>query len=303
MALHLLSRRRFSAATVLGTACFGEPAQTPDKQAAFRSTTNLVLLEVDVLDKLGLPITGLKRDDFRIRESGRLRPIAHFSTGAEQVCVGLVIDFSRSMQPIQAMVASAVAQFGGMLNAADELFLVLFNESILFESHTVLLQAIPPHQVPNIIASTRPDGMTALYDATLRAAELMRDGRHSRRVLVILSDGEDTASRTSLNDALTTIQSSNYTIGMFAPGSWGSNAGALRRLAETTGGLAVFDPDSTLLKEFFERVIADLRARYVIGFLAAEPPLGKSETRNLNVEIVHPHQQKARIRTRKHYRI
>lgn len=304
--MQLLSRRGFAAAAVLGTAAAAESAQIPDERAAFRSTTNLVLLEVSVVDASGVPVAGLEKHNFQVKESGRPRQISHFSTGAEQVCVGLVVDFSRSMRAQQNLVAMAVARFCAQLEAADEIFLVLFNERILFESTPQLLSEMTPEEVSKAIASKQPDGQTALYDAICKGAELSHGGGHPRRVLVILSDGADTASRASLDDAIATIQSSNlliYSVGMPAPGTIPSGLGVLRRLTDTTGGFSVSDPDPSALTSFFERVIADLRARYVLGYLAAEPPSGKAETRSLSVGIVKPSVRNLRIKTRKQYRI
>lgn len=299
-----LSRRRF-AASVLGTAWSVQSLDRAGERAAFRSTTNLVLLEVSVLDSKGVPVAGLEKEDFQVKESGRPRRISHFSTGAEQVCLGLVVDFSRSMKSQQAIVASAVAELSSRLQAADELFLVLFNESILFESNPTLLSGMTPETVSGIISSTLPDGQTALYDAVLKGVGLALAGSRSRRVLVVLSDGVDTVSKASLGDTIAAIHSSNlliYAVGIADPTA-AAAPGVLKRLAETTGGFAVLDPDPQALRAFFERVVADLRARYVIGYLAAEPPAGKSETRTLSVNIVNPAIRGVRIRTRKQYRI
>ncbi|MEP7365556.1 MAG: VWA domain-containing protein [Acidobacteriota bacterium] len=303
----MLSRRWFAATAVLGTAYSLQSAQMPgEQQAAFRTTSNLVLLEVSVLDANGVPVAGLEKQNFQIKESGRPRQISHFATGAEQVCVGLLVDFSRSMRAQQELVSSAVAQFSARLQPADELFLVLFNESILVESEPKLLAGTKPQEVANVISSTRPDGQTALYDALLKGAELSRRGSLSRRVLVILSDGADTASRASLEDAIAAIHSSNlliYTVGMPARGTVSSGLGVLKRLAESTGGFTVADPGPEALSLFFDRVSADIRARYVIGYMAVEPPPGKTETRSLSVDIVHPPVRSIRIKARKKYRI
>ncbi len=304
--MRLLSRRWFAANAALGAAYVAQSGQTPGEQAAFRATTNLVLLEVSVLDANGVPVAGLEKHNFQIKESGRPRQISHFATGAEQVCVGLLVDFSRSMRAQQDLVSSAVAEFSSHLQPADELFLVLFNESILFESEPKLLANMLPADVANTISSTRADGQTGLYDALLRGAELVQHGRLSRRVLVILSDGADTASEVSLDDAVAAVHSSNlliYSVALPDPRSPVTNSGVLKRLAEATGGFAVSSPGPTELRSFFERVSADIRARYVIGYLAAEPPPGKSETRTLSVDIVKPPVRNIRVKTRKQYRI
>jgi VWFA-related protein len=302
----LLNRRRFFGAAALAPFGSAQAAAQKDTTPAFRTTTNLVVLEVSVFDDMGQPVAGLSKDNFQVKESGQPRPLSHFSTGVEQVSVGLVLDFSRSMRANQPMVASAVAQFTKRLEEADELFLVLFNESILFRCQPTLLNEMTPAGVSKVVSNAKPDGKTALYDAVLAAADIVQTGNHSRRVLVILSDGKDTASGASLSDAMAAIHSSNlliYSIGMFAPGSWDSDPDVLRRMTETTGGLAVFDPEPSRLGRFFERVIADLRARYVIGYLADEPSHGRAETRKLKVEILNPPRRGLHVRTRQYYRI
>jgi VWFA-related protein len=282
------------------------PAQTPEEQAAFRATTNLVLLEVSVLDANGVPVAGLEKQNFQIKESGRPRQISHFATGAEQVCVGLVVDFSRSMRAQQDLVASAIAEFSSYLQPADELFLVLFNEAILFESEPRLLSMMSPTDIAKRISATRADGQTGLYDALLKGAALAQHGQLSRRVLVILSDGADTASKASLDRAVDAVHSSNlliYSVGLPDPRSVVTGSGVLKRLAEATGGFWVSEPNPAELHSFFERVSADIRARYVIGYMAVEPPAGKSETRTLSVDIVKPAVRNLRVKARKQYRI
>lgn len=304
--MRLLTRRRFAAASVFGTVCPAHPSQSSSEQPAFRSTTSLVLLEVSVFDLHGVPVAGLEKSDFQVKESGRPRRISHFSTGAGQVSVGLVVDLSRSMRARQAAVASAAAQFSAQLQPADELFFVLFNESILVESLPKLLTALTPAEVTSIVASAPCDGQTALYDAVLNGADLARNSAHARRVLVVLSDGADTASKSSWSDTLAAIQASNlliYTVGIRADGGEPGAPGVLRRLAETTGGFAVFNPDPASLPAFFQRVVSDLRARYVLGYQAVEPTAGRTETRALRVNILNPAIRNVRIRTRKQYRI
>lgn len=302
----LWSRRRFTVAAALAAAATSPASQPEEEQAAFRTTTNLVLLEVSVLDVNGVPVAGLEKNDFKIEESGRPRQISHFATGAEQVCIGLMVDFSRSMKAQQDVVASAVAHFSNQLQPADELFLVLFNESILYESSPKPLTELTPAEVSRVVSGTKADGQTALYDALIESSRAEHFGSNSRRVLVVLSDGADTASKASFDDALNAIQSSNmliYTVGIPAPGPPSGAPGVIKRLAETTGGFSVFDPDPASLGPFFERVVTDLRARYVLGFLASEPPAGKTETRRLKVKVMKPAVRKFKIRTREQYRI
>jgi Ca-activated chloride channel family protein len=210
------------------------------------------------------------------------------------------------MRVRQDLVSSAVAEFSSYLQPADELFLVLFNERILFESEPTPLAGMPPAEVAKAISSTHADGQTGLYDALLRGAELAGHGKLSRRVLVVLSDGADTASQAPLEAALDAVHSSNlliYSVGLPDPRNPVPGSGVLKRLAETTGGFVISNPDPEELRSFFERVSADIRARYVIGYVASEPPPGKSETRRLSVDVVKADARRIRVKARKQYRI
>ena len=182
----------------------------------------------------------------------------------------------------------------------------MFNDEVYVRYRPERL-GVRPAKAESPLAGQRPDGRTALYDALLKAIEVNQSATNPRRVLILVSDGQDNASQASYGDVLAAIQESNvliYAVGLFTPGTSHSGAGVLKRLTESTGGLVAFDPDSNRLLAFFERVMKDLRSRYVIGYMATEPPPGVTETRRLEVQLTGSAKRRGlRVRTRRHYRI
>jgi len=202
-----------------------------------------VVLHATVQNHKGAPVSGLGKDDFQIYEDGVLQQIEYYSHEDIPVTVGLVVDNSGSMGPKRAEVIAAAMAFARSSNPQDQMFVVNFNEHVSFglPANTPFTDQTTQLQVAlsRIIAS----GETALCDALAAALEHVKKGNRDKKVLIVLSDGGDNASRYKLGQILTMAGQSDaiiYTIGIYTEEDPDQNPNALRQLSKATGGEAFF---------------------------------------------------------------
>lgn len=270
---------------------------------SFRSTVNLVLLDVLVTDGAGRPVAGLERSNFRLKVNNQIVTVDRVTTGATDLSLGLVLDYSRSMRNSQARVVQAVAQLRSRLDAQDEAFVLVFNE--------VVKTVIPAARIGKATATwstllypIQPDGQTALFDAIVQGTITLRSAAHPRRAVLVLSDGQDTASRHSRADAEKALMESNilfYAVGLFKPGEMDTDPRTLSSFADRSGGRAIFEPSVDRLGAEFDGILAELRARYVLGFLTGDAVNGQGETRRVQVSASDANGRSLRIRTRQSF--
>jgi Ca-activated chloride channel family protein len=246
---------------------------TPSGQV-FKSTVDLASFGVTVVDKKGALATGLERDDFEIREDGRAQDVTLFARGdqvesAPELHLGLLFDTSGSMEENIGFSRSAAIKFLNTLVEAKDVTLVDFDTEIRVVRYG-------PQDFARLVERIRrrkPDGNTALYDAlgVYLDGAAAEDGR---RILVLYTDGGDTSSSMSFSEAQTLLRASDITL--FAVGFLSHLSQSvqmdqrlkIRQLAEVTGGLAFFP---TVIKELdatYDKVLAEIRAQYTIGYLS-----------------------------------
>lgn len=191
----------------------GQEPQRP----LYRGGVDLVNVSATVTDGAGHFVKGLTRDDFVLLEDGRELPIAQFSSERVPVSLGIVVDASSSMDGERMSQArKALEQLLERLpDPDDEIFLYSFSEEpVLEQGWTTNRGAIRA-----ALRRIDPSGRTSLYDTVARAVALANTGRHPKKALVIISDGNDTASHTSVEALRRQIQESEllvYAIGVDA---------------------------------------------------------------------------------------
>lgn len=278
-------------------------AQSPQDRPAFSSTSELVVLHVSVVDRRAGFVAGLPREAFTVLEDGRAQPIAFFESQDTPVTVGLVIDSSGSMLPRRDAVIAAGMAFAESSHPDDEMFTINFNEKVwpglppgrLFTSdHADLRQALN---------RSGARGQTALFDAVDAGLRHLDAGSKPRRVLVVISDGGDNASRAAfaavLNEALRR-DVVIYAVGIYDRNDRDANPSLLRKLADATGGEAFFPRETGDVLPALERIARDIRSSYTIGYVPAAAAKA-GEKRNVRVTVRPPDGRKLNARARSAY--
>lgn len=183
------------AASALATVS-AQQVQSDGQSFRFRTGVELINVTATVTDRNGRFVSGLRKDDFRIFQDDQPQPITHFDAERVPVSLGIVLDTSGSMAGEKMAAArEALNRFlFDLLDKDDEVFLYRFDGSPqLVEGWTT-----DRRRITEELGRIQPRGGTALYDAVAEAVPLAQAGRHRKKALVIISDGNDTASRTSV---------------------------------------------------------------------------------------------------------
>ena len=276
------------------------------QQGRYRSSIELVNVGVMVFDKRGNFITDLKEGDFELFEEGQRQDVTFFSRGdtgaeAQNLRLGLLFDTSGSMTDDIRFARTAAIKFLNGLPEAEDITLVDFDTEVRVARYG---QNDFPRLVERI-RGRKPDGWTALYDALgiyLDGADEL-DGR---KVLVIYTDGGDTRSAITFSESLEMLRASDVTV--YAIGFLEHQSASLRneqkmrlqQLTEITGGQAFFPASTRVLDQVYERVLAQIRAQYSLGFTSSNPR--KDGTwRKVEVRLTGEHLQGLKVRARKGY--
>jgi Ca-activated chloride channel homolog len=302
------SRAFIPTALILMMTTFGYAQDTPGAgQAApftIRVSVEEVLLHATVQTKKRTPVAGLGQENFRIFEDGTLQQIKHFSHQDVPVTVGIVIDNSGSMRPKRAEVIAAALAFAGSSNPLDEMFLVNFNEHVRFGLPANTPFTDKPEVLKAAMNSVIADGETALYDAVAVALEHLKKGTRDKKVLVVISDGGDNASRHTKEQVQAMATQSDaiiYTIGIYEPDDPDNkNPHALRQLAKVTGGEAFFPESLREVAPVCERIARDIRNQYAISYVSTNQKQDGTY-RTIQVDATSPHGGRLVVTTRAGY--
>ncbi|HYR89656.1 MAG TPA: VWA domain-containing protein [Terriglobia bacterium] len=272
---------RYSLGLALLAAITLSAAQTQNLED-FRLTVDveLVQLPVSVLDKQGLPVRGLQQKHFDVYEDKIQQNISLFKQEDVPLSVGLVIDASGSMTNKIDKLSIASMTFVQESNPEDETSIVSFGDDVELEQDFTT----NTRKLSSALALISPKGSTALYDAIFLAARhLKEEAFHEKKVLLVISDGEDNHSQYSLKEVLEALREAKiilYSVGLLSPYNGGvfGNAGkkALKQLAEVTGGASYFPGSVTEVQEICRAIARDLRNQYTIGYRPSNEKLDGS---------------------------
>ena len=262
---------------------------SPSAQAPrFKSRVTTIPVTVTVTDGAGRLITGLTRDDFEIYEDGIREPITQFTDERVPVSLGVVLDSSDSMRGEgMADARGALDHFvGDLLWSEDEAFVATFNHS----PRSVTPWRKPPAMLINVLSQTRPTGGTAIYDAMVAFAPLFEQRSNVRAAMVVVSDGADTASDRTLQQARESLRRSDafvYAIAIDAPDARAStrvNPEALRDLTGPSGGYTEIVKTAADLGPATARIADELNKQYTLAYSSSRPP--DNTWRNIRVRVV-----------------
>jgi Ca-activated chloride channel homolog len=232
--------------------------------------TDIVNVTVSVTDPYGRFVTGLAKDHFDVFDDKVKQQIAHFTDDDAPVSLGIVYDVSGSMKERIARSVNALRRFFGTSHNDDDFFLIAFNDRAkLVQDFTTSGDTILGH-----LMFANAHGSTALYDAAYIAVEKVQQGRHSKKALLIISDGQDNNSRYTYKELRNRVKEADvqiYAIGITDPASdslAGFGRSVLEEITRMTGGRAFFpnaynEPE---LVEICTRIALELRHQYSIGF-------------------------------------
>jgi VWFA-related protein len=201
------------AAAVVTTS--GQQSQQQEPAFRFRTGVELINVTATVTDGTGHFVSGLQKEDFRLFEDGQEQQITHFNSERVPVSLGLVVDTSGSMEGEKWQAArQALNRFlFQLLDKDDEVFLYRFdNQPEMIEGWTT-----DRERIANGLARIRPRGATSMYDAVADAIPMAQTGRHRKKALLVLSDGNDTNSRMTIRELKQMIRETEvlvYAIGL-----------------------------------------------------------------------------------------
>ncbi len=283
----------------------GQQGQAPTREEngtyVFTITSDEVVLHATVVDDKHRLVNGLTRNDFTVFEDGVPQTIRSLRREDIPVALGIIIDNSGSMRDKRPAVNQAAINLVRASNPDDEVFIVNFNDEYYLDQD--FTNQVP--QLKEALDRIESRGGTALYDAVVASADhLKKSARREKKVLLVVTDGEDNASRESLEQAIRRIGAENgptvYTIGLLGEEKARRARRALSAMAEQTGGVAFFPKDLSEVAAISEEVAHDIRNQYTITYKPSTPQ-SRGGYRTVKVEAHAPGYKHLIVRTRSGY--
>lgn len=233
--------------------------------------TEVVSLTVTVTDPYSRLVTGLNKQNFEVFEDKVKQEIAFFSSDDVPVSLGIVFDVSGSMKGKLDRARDALRAFIQTSHSDDDFFLVGFNQRA-----NLLAEFTDGDTLANKLHLVDPKGQTAVYDAAYLGIEKVKQGRHDKRALLLISDGQDNSSRYTYGELRKLLKEAGVQIYCIGIVDLGGGAGAslemqgqgiLEEIAQVTGGKAFFPRSAAELEDATTRIALELRNQYSIGYL------------------------------------
>jgi VWFA-related protein len=244
-------------------------SQNPEDNSrfVFKKQVQEVFLHATVIDETGRMLTNLTQNDFQIFQNGQPETITSFQREDVPVAIGIVVDNSGSMRDKRSKISEAVMNLIKASNQQDEVFVVNFGQTPYLDQDFTS----DPHLLEAAMHQTSTRGSTALYDAVVASSVHLRNNpRLNKKVLIVITDGQDNMSRETLQDAMRKLQSNKsatvYAIGLTDEGMTRSGRQALQDLATSTGGVAFFPQTLDEVNEISRTVAHDIRSQYTIAY-------------------------------------
>jgi Ca-activated chloride channel family protein len=277
------------------------PASEQGDVFVFKKEVDEVTLHATVVDDQNRLITRLAKSDFTVFEDGKPQKITSFRSEDIPVALGIVIDNSGSMREKRAKVNAAAINLVQSSNPQDKVFVVNFNEEYFLDQDYT--GSVP--KLKDALERIEARGGTALYDAVVASSDhLKKSGALEKKVLLVVTDGEDNASRESLEQALRRLEEKNgptvYTIGLLGDEHSKRARRALREMAEDTGGVAFFPKDLNEVQAITTQIAHDIRNQYTIQYKPTNPQ-SSGGYRTVKVEAQARGYKKLQVRTRSGY--
>jgi len=251
------------------------------EEAVFRSDTRLVLLHATVVDNKGHLIPDLKKEAFRVLENNVEQQLKIFRREDVPVSVGMVIDNSGSMKDKRKRVETASINLVKASNPQDEVFIVNFNDEAILD----VTMTSDIKKMEEGLARIDSRGGTAMRDAIVMSLDYLKEkAKKDKKVLLIVTDGDDTASIISIEKCIQEVQKSDaviYAIGLLNEESARDQKRAKRALdaiTHATGGVAYYPKGPAEVEEMALQVAHELRNQYILAYTPTKPDDGSYRT-------------------------
>jgi VWFA-related protein len=256
------------------------PAQGPasHREYTIAVDVNLVVLHATVVDAKGRMVNGLRKENFTVYENGVPQKLSVFSQADIPVTVGIIIDDSGSMRDKRAAVNAAALTFVRTSNPQDQVFIVNFNDNWYLDTPGDFASNI--EELKSALDKIDSRGGTAMRDAIYASLDHMKLANRDKKVLLVITDGEDNGSRYTLEELVRYLQKGNtllYAIGLLGesePGGLFKTRGAgpkrarkvLEQLAEVSGGQAYFPKSLDEVESVCVQIARDIRNQYTLAY-------------------------------------
>lgn len=251
------------------------PAAPPQKaeersDERIKLDTDLVTLTVTVTDPYNRLVTGLDRQHFEVFEDKVRQSIEFFSDDDVPVSLGIVFDVSGSMKGKMDRARDSLRAFIETSHREDDFFLVGFNQRA-----NLISEFSDGDTLTNKLTLVDAKGQTALYDASYLGIEKVKQGRHNKRAILLISDGQDNSSRYTYGELRKLLKEAGVQIYCIGIVEMGGSAGGtldmqgqaiLEEIAQVTGGKAFFPRSAAELEDATTRIALELRHQYSIGY-------------------------------------
>ena len=261
-----------------------------ERTPRLRVEANLVLVPLTVTDPLNRLVTGLEAANFEIYDNNTGQTIKTFSTEDAPVTIGIVFDLSGSMTSKFARARKALSEFLRTSNPQDEFFVVGFNDKpAVIVDYTSDVDDVEARMI-----MLKPENRTALIDAVYLGIDKLKEAKYERKALLIISDGGDNRSRYTQGELRRVVRESDvqiYAIGIFdvyvSTSEEELGPVLLTDICDMTGGRMFKVSDAGDMEDIAERISAELRNQYVIGYRPSDMKKD-GNWRKLKVRLVPP---------------
>lgn len=274
----------------------GAPA--PASPASIKSTASEVSLYAIVRDRYGRLISNLDKQDFALADNGSAQQIRYFSRETDvPLSLGVLIDTSASQARLLTQEQSSAKLFlQSVLSSTDQAFVIHFDVDVevlqdFTNSPTLLAHAVDEAQINTTGRSVLPvtagapprRGGTRLYDAVYLASNELMKTRYGRKVLVLVTDGQDEGSKVDWKNALEAAEKADvivYTIVITDPGFYTvtqlpyHGGVAMQKLSAATGGNTIRPASAQNIGGAFDMIAAELRSEYFLSYSPADQRRG-----------------------------
>src|SRR6266403_2256197 len=269
----------------------GQDANAGKQGSKLIIDVDLVVLHTTVLDDRHRFANGLKSENFRVFEDKIEQKLSVFKREDVPVSMGLVIDNSGSMRDKRPHVNEAALTLVQASNPNDEAFVVNFNDDFYLDLDKDFTNSIP--ELKEALERIDSRGSTALRDAILGSLDHLKKASKDKKVLLVVTDGEDNASRNSLERMIREVQKTDtviYTIGLLGQENKKEAKRArkaLEQIAAASGGLAYFPENVDDVHSICEQVAHDIRNQYILAYYPTNTNRDGTY-RAIQVEVIPP---------------